>query len=262
MVTSHQKYLCYTRIIQSNETTWILGACRVVKSTFEIIVHFLKEKVRIQNLSFLRSILQCKQILTVHKARVMFYASEKVEQSSLNGLNSFRTCLIALVEYAMVSAFFHFLFKLAWIHIINRWRLGNICSFQRTYSTETSKALRSILSIYAEHIHCRIRDFFDQALQTDVDKEFIKMIDKYNQGLDAKFALLTYKLSYVIFCQASYRSLNNPSILLQQRHMMKLTIRKLKGYGCSVYWKCCKRSKMPIFFETLTINFYYRTGTV
>ena len=85
-----------------------LGACRVVKSTFEIIVHFLKEKVGIQNLSFLRSILQCKQILTVHKARVMFYASEKVEQSSLNGLNSFRTCLIALVEYAMVSAFFSF----------------------------------------------------------------------------------------------------------------------------------------------------------
>ena len=110
MVTSHQKYLCYTRIIQTNETTWILGACRVVKSTFEIIVHFLKEKVGIQNLSFLRSILQCKQILTVHKARVMFYASEKVEQSSLNGLNSFRTCLIALVEYAMVSAFFIFCF--------------------------------------------------------------------------------------------------------------------------------------------------------
>ena len=77
--------------------------------------------------------------------------------------------------------------------------------------------------------------FFDQALQTDFDKEFIKMIDKYNQGLDAKFARLTYKLSYVVFCQASYRSLNNPSILLQQRHMMKLTIRKLKGYGCSVY---------------------------
>ena len=42
----------------------------------------------------------------------MFYASGKVEQSSLNGLNSFRTCLIALVEYAMVSAFFHFLFHL------------------------------------------------------------------------------------------------------------------------------------------------------
>ena len=38
----------------------------------------------------------------------MFYESEKVEQSSLNGLNSFRTCLIALVEYAKVSAFFLF----------------------------------------------------------------------------------------------------------------------------------------------------------
>jgi len=88
---------CLSRALKS-------GACRVVKSTFEIIVHFLKEKVRIQNLSFLRSILQCKQILTVHKARVMFYASEKVEQSSLNGLNSFRTCLIALVEYAMMTA--------------------------------------------------------------------------------------------------------------------------------------------------------------
>ena len=146
------------------------------------------------------------------------------------------------------------------IHIIHRWRLGKICSFQIIFATEISKPLRSILSIYEGH--CRTRDFFDQALQTDVDKEFIKMIDKYNQGLDAKFALLTYKLSYVVFCQASYRSLNNPSILLQQRHMMKLTIRKLKGYGCSVYWKCCKRSKMPIFFETLTINFYYRTGTV
>ena len=116
--------------------------------------------------------------------------------------------------------------------------------------------------LYTQNIYIAEPGFFDQALQTDVDKEFIKMIDKYNQGFDAKFALLTYKLSYVVFCQASYRSLNNASILLQQRHMMKLTIRKLKGYGCSVYWKCCKRSKMPIFFETLTINFYYRTGTV
>ena len=259
MVTSHQKYLCYTRIIQSNETTWILGACRVVKSTFEIIVHFLKEKVRIQNLSFLRSILQCKQILTVHKARVMFYASEKVEQSSLNGLNSFRTCLIALVEYAMVSAFFHFLFKLAWIHIINRWRLGNICSFQRTYSTETSKALRSILSIYANTIV--EPGIFDQALQTDVDKEFIKMIDKYNQGLDAKVALLTYKLSYVVFCRASFESLNNPSILLQQRHMMNWQYGNWKDMDAPSIENAAK-VKNANFFETLTINFYYGTGTV
>ena len=35
----------------------------------------------------------------------MFSTLEKLEMSSLNGLNSFRTCLIALVEYAMVSAF-------------------------------------------------------------------------------------------------------------------------------------------------------------
>lgn len=39
--------LCSAMIIQSNESTLILGACRVVKSTFEIIVDFLKEKVRI-----------------------------------------------------------------------------------------------------------------------------------------------------------------------------------------------------------------------
>ena len=46
MVPSDQNDILIHKNIQSNESTLILGACRVVKSTFEIIVEFLKEKVR------------------------------------------------------------------------------------------------------------------------------------------------------------------------------------------------------------------------
>ena len=101
MVPSDQNDILIHKNIQSNESTLILGACRVVKSTFEIIVEFLKEKVR-----FFSSVRLAVSINTHgSQARVMFSTLEKLEMSSLNGLNSFRTCLIALVEYAMVSAF-------------------------------------------------------------------------------------------------------------------------------------------------------------
>jgi len=41
----------------------------------------------------------------------MFSTSEKIEISAVNGFNSFRTCLIALVEYAIVSIFLLFFVK-------------------------------------------------------------------------------------------------------------------------------------------------------
>jgi len=169
---------CLSRALKS-------GACRVVKSTFEIIVHFLKEK-----------------------ARVMFYASEKVEHSSLNGLNSFRTCLIALVEYAMMTA--------------------------RQYMFIPENLFdRDIKSL--------------EALQTDVDKEFIKMIDKYNQGILPKF-----EQSFNSFATTSYDEDDNTET---ERIWMLRLLKMLQKELCSL-----KMSLSPLVFASLADRLILRVA--
>mmetsp|Transcript_12443 Transcript_12443/g.49975 ORF Transcript_12443/g.49975 Transcript_12443/m.49975 type:complete len:440 (+) Transcript_12443:830-2149(+) len=153
------------------------GACRVVKSTFEIIVEFLKEK-----------------------ARVMFSTLEKLEMSSLNGLNSFRTCLIALVEYAMVTA------------RQNMFIPDNLCD-------------RDIKTL--------------EALQTDVEKEFIHMIDKFNQGILPKF-----QQSLNFFATTSYDEVDETKT---ERIWM---LRLLKALQKELF--TLKTSLSPQVFETLT----------